>query len=237
MRYDQACALQNSMKNPCNLLVPSLFWAVVSFAPVFQAFAEDYKPELFKSTKLVYEDSFDSGKINEEFWEVRQSSTWVIKDGVLTGSQSSKEFQEKKIAAGDKAHAGFKPVIWLRQVPAEFVCTFRLKYSAEAYHPKFPLVDLGHHYHTLVFGEDKTTLVIKKDVQTMTVDKQFLPLNEWVDVAIELKKGAILLTMNGQKQIFESAEIDMGDQRQIDFKGVDFGTCEIDDIRVWEGGE
>jgi hypothetical protein len=40
-------------------------------------------------------------------------------------------------------------------------------------------------------------------------------LNQWHDVVIELKKGAILLP--------------------IDFKAVDFGTCQIDSIRLWEG--
>lgn len=110
--------------------------------------AEDYQSELFQSTKLVYEDRFD-GPLNAAFWEVRQSSTWVIKDGVLTGSQSSKEFQEKMVAKGDKAHAGFKPVIWLHKVPENFVCTMRVRYDGKAYTKGFPLLDIGHHIHTI----------------------------------------------------------------------------------------
>jgi hypothetical protein len=193
-----------------------------------------YPSELFKSTKLVYEDTFD-GVLKTDFWEIRQGSTWVIKDGVLTGSPSSKEFQEKMIAKGDKAHAGFKPVIWLKQVPENFVCTMRLRYNAEAYHPKFPLLDLGHHVHTLVFGEKVTTLTIKKDVKTLKVEQPVLPLNQWVDVLIELKKGTILLKIDGKKHVFESKNIDMTGQAQIDFKGVDGGSCQIDHIKVWEG--
>ena len=42
-----------------------------------------YQPELFKSLKAVYEDNFDGGALNSEFWEVRQNTTWVVKDGVL----------------------------------------------------------------------------------------------------------------------------------------------------------
>ncbi len=194
-----------------------------------------YQPELFESTELVYEDSFDGGSINTDFWEVRQSSTWKIVDGILTGTESSKEFQAKKIAAGDKAHAGFKPVIWLKQVPENFVCSMRFRYNAEAYHPRFPLLDLGHHIHTLVFGETSTRLVIKKDVETVEVNAPLLPLNQWADVAIELKKGTLLLTIDGKKYRFESPEIDMTGHTQIDFKGVDFGSCQIDHIRVWEG--
>lgn len=193
-----------------------------------------YQPVLFQSTRLVYQDDFN-GPLNKDFWETRQGSTWTVRDGILHGGPSPKEFQDKMIAKGDRAHAGFKPVIWLKQVPAEFVCTMRMRYNAKEYHPKFPLLDLGHHFHTLVFGKDTTTLTIKKDQQTIRLEESFLPLNEWVDVAIELRKGTLLLTMNGKQHRFESPHIDMGDQRQIDFKGVDFGSCEIDHIHIWEG--
>ena len=222
------------MKPPFSLALFSIVLVALSLNPLLHAETPAYKPELFKQTKLVYEDNFD-GELNKDFWEVRQSSTWTIKDGVLTGSQSSKEFQAKMLAKGDKAHAGFKPVIWLKQVPENFVCTMRMRYNADAYHPKFPLLDLGHHIHTIIFGEKVTKLVLKTDVETQTVEEQFLPLNEWVDVAIELKKGTILLSMNGKKHIFKSPEIDMTGQAQIDFKGVDLGSCEIDHIKVWEG--
>lgn len=208
--------------------------AMISAALLHAADAA-YQPELFKSLRLVYADSFGSGAINTDFWEVRQSSAWVVKDGVLTGSQSSKEFQEKMIAKGDKGHAGFKPVIWLKKVPENFVCTMRLRYNAEAYHPKFPLLDLGHHIHTLIFGEKQTTLTIKKNVETVPVEAPLFTLNQWHDVTIELKKGTILLTIDGKKHRFDSKNIDMTGQAQIDFKALDFGTCQIDDLKLWEG--
>ena len=208
--------------------------AVLTFAlPArLRAGGADYQPELFKGLKLVYSDSFDSGKLNADFWEVRQSSTWSIKDGVLTGGPSSKEFQEKKLASADPSHAGLKPVIWLKQVPENFVCTMRLRYSAKAYQKGYPLLDLGHHIHTLIFDAKKTTLTIKKNVESIPVEEQFLPLNQWVDVTIELKKGTILLKVDGKKHVFQSAKIDGAGQRQIDFKGVDSGSCEIDDVKL-----
>lgn len=196
---------------------------------------EAYQPELFEKTQLVYEDSFDKGEINLEFWEIRQHSTWEIKDGVLTGSQSSKEFQEKMREKGDLAHAGFKPVIWLKQVPENFVCTMRVRYNGEDYIPRFPLIDLGHHIHTLTFSKAQTTLTIRKDVASVPVDAPLFALNEWHDVAIELRKGKILLKIDGNRHIFEHAEIDMAGQAQIDFKGINFGSCQIDDLKLWEG--
>ena len=35
--------------------------------------------------------------------------------------------------------------------------------------------------------------------------------------------------------LFHSANIDMAGQHQIDFKAVDFGTCQIDQLKLWEG--
>ena len=195
----------------------------------------DYKAELFENIKPVYSDSFDKGSLNTEFWEVRQSTTWMVRDGVLVGAPSSKEFQEKKKASSDPSHAGLNPVIWLKQVPENFVCTFRIRYSGGGYKKGFPLIDLGHHIHTLRFSEKATTLVIRKDVETLNVEKPLFSLNEWHQVAIEVKKGKLLLAIDGMKHVFESQNIDMRGQRQIDFKGVEGGACELDEVNLWEG--
>lgn len=213
----------------------SLLLAALSLNCLLHAGGADYKPELFKSRKLIYADNFDGAKLNGDFWEVRQSTTWAIKDGVLTGSPSSAEFQEKKKASADPSHAGLKPVIWLKQVPENFVCTMRVRYDAKAYQKGFPLLDLGHHTNTISFSEKATTLTIKHNVETIPADAPLFALNQWHDVAIELKKGTLLLTIDGKKHLFQSANIDMAGQHQIDFKAVDGGTCQIDDVKLWEG--
>ncbi len=222
------------MKTQSRLVGLSLLVLSLSLNPRLQAGSPDYKSELFKGTKLVYADNFD-GSLNPDFWEIRQNTTWAIKDGVLTGSQSSKEFQEKSIAKGDKAHAGLKPVIWLKRVPENFVLAMRVRYDATAFQRGFPLLDVGHHIHTLTFSEKATTLTIKKDVERLPVEQPLFALNQWHDVVIELKKGTILLKIDGKKHVFQSANIDMTGQAQLDFKAVDFGTCQIDHIKLWEG--
>jgi hypothetical protein len=222
------------MRIPSRFLTVSASVLALALTSFVHAGSADYQPELFQKTKLVYQDTFD-GALNTEFWEVRQNSTWVIKDGVLSGSESSKEFQAKKKASDDPSHAGLKPVIWLKKVPENFVCTMRVRYDAKAYQKGFPLFDLGHHTNTLSFSEKATTLTIKKNVETLPVEQPLFTLNEWHDVAIELKKGTVLLTIDGKKHRFESKHIDMTGQAQIDFKAVDFGTCQIDSIKLWEG--
>jgi len=222
------------MKSVSAILLLVSLLMLLCLKPSLRADTPAYQPELFQSTQLVYEDSFE-GTLNTEVWEVRQSSTWTIQEGVLKGSQSSKEFQEKMVAKGDKAHAGFKPVIWLKKVPENFVCTLRLRYDGAAYGKGFPLIDLGHHIHTLTFSEKATTLTLKKDVEKLVIEAPLFSLNEWHDVAIELKKGSLILSIDGKKHRFESANIDMTGQAQIDFKALDLGTCQIDHIKLWEG--
>lgn len=64
---------------------------------------------------------------------------------------------------------------------------------------------------------------------------KLFPINQWHDVVIELRKGSILLKINGVKHVFESKNINMTGQAQIDFKATDFGACQIDDVKLWEG--
>ena len=83
------------LKTPSYLLSLSLASFALALNPLLHTADADYKPELFQSTKLIYEDRFD-GALNTEFWEVRQNTTWSIKDGVLTGSPSSQAFQRQE---------------------------------------------------------------------------------------------------------------------------------------------
>ena len=197
--------------------------------------ANDYKPELFQSMKLVYEDDFGGGKIDTNYWQTRQGSTWVIKDGVLVGGPSPKEYQDRKVAEGDKAHAGFKPVMWLEKVPENLVVHFRVKFDAKDYHARFPLIDVGHHVNTLTFAKDSTKLTLKKNQKIIPINDLSLPLNTWVDVTIELTKGVMLVKIGDKKRVFKDPLIDIVDQQQIDFKGVDHGGISIDDVKVYEG--
>ncbi len=125
--------------------------------------------------------------------------------------------------------------MFLKQVPENFVCKMRVRYDAPAYQRGFPLIDIGHHIHTLTFSESATTLTIKKDVEKKSLEQPRFSLNQWHDVVIELKKGQLLLVIDRVKHLFESPHIDMTGHAQLDFKGVDLGTCQIDSVQLWEG--
>jgi hypothetical protein len=214
----------------------NLFFALISSTLLPNMLsADEYRPQLFSSIKLVYEDGFSDGPVNRNHWQVRQGTTWSVKDGALSGSPSPKEFQDKMIAAGDKAHAGFKPVIWLEKVPENLVVQFRVRFDAESYHPKFPLIDVGHHVNTLTFSETGTTLTLKKNQKVIKTDQLTLKLNQWAEVTIELKQGTMALKIDDKQEVFSDPLIDMIGQQQIDFKGVDHGAIHIDNVKVYEG--
>jgi uncharacterized Fe-S cluster-containing protein len=72
-------------------------------------------------------------------------------------------------------------------------------------------------------------------VEKLAIESPLFALNTWHDVAIELKKGTLILTIDGKKHRFESANIDMTGHAQIDFKALDLGTCQIDDVKLFSG--
>ncbi len=97
------------------------------------------------------------------------------------------------------------------------------------------MIDVGHHVNTLIFSEKKTTLILKKNEKTIENSDVLFPLNQWNDVTIELKPGTLLLKVNDKKTLFQDRLIDMVDQQQVDFKGVDHGGISIDNVRIYEG--
>lgn len=198
------------------------------------AHAGDYKPRLFKSMELVYEDQFDKdGPFNPKQWVVRQETRWEVKDGILVGSSSTKEYQQKMIAKGD-SHTGIIPVIFLKPVPAEFVVQMRVRYDGQYTGTKIPLLDLGHHHNSLYFGKDKTKLFLHKR-NTVYLDDLLLPGNKWVDLTVELKKGTIFLQIDKRKETIKHGAIDMKESLQIDFKGMENGNIKIDWIKLYKG--
>tara|TARA_R110000850_G_scaffold42454_26_gene108978 strand:+ start:78 stop:362 length:285 start_codon:yes stop_codon:yes gene_type:complete len=93
--------------------------------------------------------------------------------------------------------------------------------------------------NSFIFGSEQTTLTLQKKKQ-ITIEGDFFPLNQWNDVTIEIKEGAILIQVNERKEIIKDILITLqGDQdaQQIDFKGQDFGKVQIDWLKLYKGIE
>ena len=78
---------------------------------------------------------------------------------------------------------------------------------------------------------------MKDAEKPILLEEKFLPLNTWIDVTIELKKGVLFLKMGDKTHTFEDPSINMVDQQQIDFKGANFCEIQIDNVKVYKGIE
>ena len=199
-----------------------------------------YKSELFRTVELIYEEQFetDGPFKNKEQWEIRQNTQWNVKDGVLTGGLATKEYQKKMQSIGD-GHDGTRTVIWLRPVPKAFVVRMRVRYNEteKKGRNRGSLLDLGHHVNSFIFGEEHTRLTLQKKKKILIKDN-FFPLNQWNDVTIEIKEGVILIQVNGRKEVIRDELITLQterDSQQIDFKGQDFGSVQIDWVKLYRG--
>lgn len=206
------------------------------------AYSEDYEPELFKSIELIYDEQFekDGPHTNTKLWEIRQHTQWNVRDGVLTGGLATEEYQKKMQAIGD-GHDGTRTVIWLRPVPKAFVVRIRVRYNEteKKGRNRGSLLDLGHHVNSFIFGAEQTKLTLQKK-KRIFIKGRFFPLNQWNDVTIEIKEGVILIQVNDRKEIIRDKLITLQTDRefqQIDFKGQDFGTVQIDWIKLYKGIE
>ena len=157
---------------------------------------------------------------------------------MLTGGLATKEYQEKMQSIGD-GHDGTRTVIWLRPVPKAFVVRMRVRYNEteKKGRNRGSLLDLGHHVNSFIFGEEHTRLTLQKKKKILIKDN-FFPLNQWNDVTIEIKEGVILIQVNRRKEVIRDELITLQTDRefqQIDFKGQDFGSVQIDWVKLYEG--
>lgn len=227
------------MRHPIAALLTCLIIPVTASESV----AEDtYQPQLFQSMKLIYEQAFDKdGPIREpDHWVIRQQTQWTVEKGVLIGRIATPEYQQKMRAIGD-GHDGTRPVIFLRPVPQAFVVQLRVRYTVtdKKGRDRGCLLDLGHHVNSFIFGEHETRLTRQKK-KKLTLEGKLFPLNEWNDVTIEIKEGALVIQVNDRREVIRDPLITLKTERdfqQIDFKGQDFGTVEIDWVKLYEGIE
>ncbi|QDT60545.1 hypothetical protein SV7mr_30690 [Stieleria bergensis] len=214
----------------------------VSTFPSGRAQANEYEPELFQSIELIYEEQFDKDAPtpNPEHWVIRQETQWTVKDGVMTGAIATVEYQEKMRAIGD-GHDGTRPVIFLKPVPKAFVVQMRVRYNEtdKKGRDRGSLLDLGHHVNSFIFGEEQTKLTLQKEMKIF-IKGDFFPLNKWNDVTIEIKEGFLLIQVNDRKEVIKDPLVTLKTDsavQQIDFKGQDFGTVQIDWVKLYKGIE
>ncbi len=204
--------------------------------------AGEYQSELFRTVELIYDDPFDNDGPHDmpEQWTIRQETQWNVVDGILVGGLATEEFQKRIQATGD-GHGGTRTVIFLKPVPRAFAIQMRVRYDEtfKKGRDRGSLLDLGHHVSSFIFREGKTTLTLQKK-KKFVIEGDFFPFNQWNDLALEIKEGVIAIEVNGRKEIIKDELITLQNDvevQQIDFKGQDFGTIQIDWLKLYKGIE
>ena len=192
-----------------------------------------FKSHLFGKGTLVYSDDFD-GAFNRERWEPRSGTRWEVRNGVLIGRPSSREFQELHKDDSDD-HRGIGPVVRLNHVPENFVCHMRFKYEGQGYQASRPKVDFGHHINNLFFRKGGYSLKLSGG-ELIEDRKSGFELNEWTDLIVELKEGTLFLELNGHQRLFEHEQVSMNGREEFTFKAlVSPGSRLVFDyVRLWK---
>jgi hypothetical protein len=218
----------------------ALFVILLSSQAHTDAVGEDYVSQLFDRVKLIYEDGFDiAGKHkNTDQWVIRQNTSWTVKDGILTGGLADVAYQ-KMMQAKQDGHDGTRTVIFLKPVPKAFVIQMRVRYNEtdKRGRDRGSLLDLGHHVNSFIFRANGGLLTLQKK-KRIKLPKSFFPLNQWNEVTLEIKERAILITVNEKTRLIEDPLISLKteqESQQIDFKGQDFGSVQLDWVKLYEG--
>lgn len=189
---------------------------------------ETRHPALFLEKGNLFSAEEFAGESLPKSIELRSGSTGVASNGVLTVVNGTVD--ENPTA---------RPVIHYNEVADEFICHMRLKMDGEGY-TKSPWIDIGGQHRNHFRFNDRGVLFSSeaKPLAERRIDNRrsgnMLPLNEWLHVTVEIKKGKIGLSINGRTEIYEDGKIEIGDSLKIGMKAIPGGEFHVDYVRIWE---
>lgn len=230
--------MQSSHTLSHKLLFAAILCSLLIFKPV--AYADDppaFKSELFKSGTLIYSDDF-RGDFNLERWgDPRQDRFHSDGKLIVTARFKTKE-EAMKVLKRDH-HLGLEPVVHLNSIPNAFVCHMRYKFDKDKLTPGRPSFQIGHHMITLNYLEGGGHRIKLPDGPAFSEPKSGMKLGEWVDLAIEYKKGEIKITVNGFSRTYKHKAATIVNEK--DKKGPRFTlkggpNCRIvlESVRLWK---
>ena len=216
-----------------------LIFAVL--APSLHLVADEPKfmSELFESGTLVYSDDFD-GELNRERWGAPKGGK--VEDGKLIIEPQFTDREEAMKVLKRDHHLGLEPVGHLNNIPDKFVCHLRYQFEKPGLSPGRPSFQIGHHMITLGIVEGGGHRVKLPDGPTFTEPDSEMALNEWIDLIIEYKKGALVISVNGDSETYEDDAVTIINTKdklgpRFTFKGGEDCRILFDSVRLWDCNE
>ena len=215
--------------------IPLLALALAFSSPL-SAEEPAFESELFETGTLVYTDDFD-GELNREFWGAPKGKT--IEDGHLVVVPEFKNAEEAMAKLNRDHHLGLEPIAHLNKIPEEFVCHLRYQFEKRELTPGRPSFQIGHHMISLGIVEGGGHRVKLPDGPTFTEEDSDMALNEWIDLIIEYKKGALVISVNGDSETYEDAAVTIDNPKdklgpRFTFKGGEGCRILFDSVRLWD---
>ncbi len=204
------------------------------------------KPVISRAGALIFKDDFDATKVRKE-WVALHGTQWKVVVGALRGQPSSKEYQAKQIARGNKSHSGGTPSSRLLVPAKDCIVLLRFKLADGLNGAHFGFNDgtfqsgTGHVCRLtatttkgLTLQKDKNAKVEGDTDQTLTKDPFNLKPDTWYWMMLEVVGDQMASQISGGPILkARHPRIDFNkDQVNLPTRGG--GTIFYDQVRIWK---
>jgi hypothetical protein len=208
--------------------------------PGFSAGRNNLEPVLAKPGKVHLEMDFDRDFTVEKghkYFVRGQGTTWVAKDGMLVGTESSPEYQAKKKTQG-KGHLGTAPRLQLANSPKDVIIRYSFKIVGGKFTKLLPIIEAGHHLRRVYFGPEGSKILVEHEKTTIAESDFVLQLDTWYHVMVEIKDDEFLLRIQDGPTLYgkhkgvgaEFANYNIG------ITATNKGTMYIDNMSIRKAG-
>lgn len=195
------------------------------------------EPVLATAGKVHLAMDFDEDfvvKKGHPFFRLGQGTTWVAKNGMLVGTQSSPEYQAKKQAQGN-GHLGTAPRLQFPNSPRNCILKYSFKIVGGKTTKLLPIIEAGHHLRRIYFGAENTQILVDHEKKTIATSDFVLQQDCWYHVMVEIKGNDFLVRFQDGPTIHgtdpgvgaEFANYDIG------ITATNKGTIYIDNMTIW----
>ena len=200
----------------------------------------EFQSDFFKSRTLVYSDNFNE-TINRERWGA-PSQDKQLKDGHLVVTAKFKSKEEAMEVLKRDHHLGLEPIIHLNQIPESFTCKIRFKFESEKLTTGRPVLQIGHHMILFNYLEGGGHRIKLPDGPTFAEPDSGVKLGDWINMAIQYKKGKIAISLNNHHRLYEHDAVTMVNEKdkfgpRFTFKGGPNCRIIFDSVDLWKGEE
>ncbi len=205
----------------------------------------DVFPQVAECGELLLEADFSGEHVPEE-WIPLHGTQWAVVEGVLQGRASTKEFQQKRIAAGNTSHSGKTPSSRLLVSVDDCVLLFQFKLVDGLSGAHFGFNDgsfktgTGHVCRFTVSARKGQSLVKDRNVtvdgdedETLVTDSFNVKADTWYWMMLEIVGDEMVAQVSGGPVLRARHPRFNIPKDQINLPTRGGGVMLYDNVRVW----